>query len=371
MKNNRNQSAISWFLMFFTKSVSQRKGRVVIASISVTLAVAVITGLIGVTVGMREKLGSELKAYGANIIVSPQDGGYLDYGMLGDISRLKDVDGVSGQVLGRVLGSRQAIEIIGLDTGELKDKGWRITGDLPGKPGEILAGTNLKDMLKLAQGSVILLESEGRSMEFTVKGFIERGGAEDSAVIMAIPDAWELLDARDKLSAVLVRGKSSELSGVIKEINEIAPAAMVKTLRQVAVAEESLLAKIQLLMALVTLIVMFAAGISVAGTMGATVLERREEIGLMKALGATRGQISRFYRTEAVLIGISGGVTGYLFGYLSAQVISKGAFNSFINMPFYIFFLSIITGLAVSLFPSYFPVRDAMRYNPAVILRGE
>ncbi|MBI4838287.1 MAG: FtsX-like permease family protein [Nitrospirae bacterium] len=371
MKNNRNQSAISWFLMFFIKSVSQRKGRVIIASISVTLAVAVITALIGVTAGMREKLGSELKAYGANIIVSPQDGGYLDYGLLGDISRLKDVDGVSGQVLGRALGSRQAIEIIGLETGELKGRGWRLAGNLPGKPGEILAGTNLKDMLKLERGSVILLESEGRSMEFAVKGFIERGGSEDSAVIMAIPDAWELLDARDKLSAVLVRGRSAGLSGVVKGISGIAPGAAVKTLRQVAVAEESLLAKIQLLMALVTLIVIFASGISVAGTMGANVLERREEIGLMRAIGATRGQISRFYMIEAVLIGISGGVIGYAFGYLSAQVISKGAFNSFISMPFYIFFLSLAAGLAVSLLPSHFPVRDAMRYNPAVILRGE
>lgn len=361
----------SWFLLFLMKSISRRKGRVIIASISVTLAVAVVTGMMGITVGISEKLGSELKAYGANIIVSPREGDYLNYDVLDSISKINHVNDVAGQVFGSAFINRQVIEIIGLDIGKLKDKGWRLFGNWPEKKYEILAGINLKDALKLEKSKTISLENEGREINFIVSGFIEKGGSEDSALIMAISDAWELIGLKGKLSAVLVRGEVGKLDSIVKSIKNTVPAATVKTFRQVAVAEESLLNKIQLLMALVTVVVLFATGVSVASTMGANVLERREEIGLMKAIGATRSQISLFYRAEAILIGLLGGFAGFVLGYITAQAISRGAFNSFITMPFYLSFLALIIGLIISVLASHFPVRDAMKYNPAVILRGE
>ncbi len=353
------------------RSISQRKGRVVIASLSVMLAVAVVTAMLGITFGIREKLGAELKAYGANIIVAPQKGHYLDYETLESISRLNHVEEAAGQVFGRVFINKQGVEIIGLEVSRLKDRGWRLFGNWPDKKGEILAGVNLKDALRLEPGRTLALESEGKKTDFTVSGLFEKGGPEDSALIVSLPEAWELTGAAGRLSAVLVRGKSGELESVAKSIRAAAPAASVKTLRQVAFAEESLLVKIQLLMALVTVVVLSATVISVASTMGANVLERREEIGLMKALGATRKGISSFYSAEAILIGLAGGLSGFLFGYFSAQAVSKGAFNSFIAAPSYLPLFSLAMGLAVSVTAAYFPVRGAMKYEPAVILRGE
>ncbi|MBI5641242.1 MAG: ABC transporter permease [Nitrospirae bacterium] len=359
------------FFFFFLKSISQRKGRILIASASVTLAVAVVTGMFGVTVGIREKLGTELKAYGANVVISPQRGDYLQYEMVKAVSGIKDVDEASGQVFGRANAGNQVVELIGLDISSIKGRGWRFEGQWPARPHEVLAGTNIRDSLKLAKGQRLELVQGTNRAEYTVSGFFEKGGSEDSAVIMAIPDIWELTGLEGQLSAILVRGRSGRLEEIVSGIKGIIPDAAVKTLRQVALAEESLLAKIQLLMALVTVVVLFASAISVASTMGANVLERREEIGLMKAIGATWAEITLFYKAEAVLIGLSGGMAGFVFGWLSAQAVSKGAFNSFISMPFYISFLSLASGLFIAMASSYFPVRDAMKYNPAVILRGE
>jgi putative ABC transport system permease protein len=124
-------------------------------------------------------------------------------------------------------------------------------------------------------------------------------------------------------------------------------------------------------MALVTGVVLFASVISVASTMGANVFERREEIGIMMAIGATKNEISLFYAAEALLIGLIGGFAGFFLGYISTQIISKGAFESYISIPVYIVFLSVIAGLVISLLASHFPVRDALKYSPAEILRGE
>lgn len=360
-----------WFLFFFMKSVSQRKGRVIIASASVTLAVAVVTGMLGITAGIREKLGSELKAYGANIVVSARSGDYLEYEYSSRISSVRNVDEASGQVLGNAQVDNRSVEVIGLEIERIKNRGWRLEGRWPGGKSEILAGINLKTALNLKTGQGVSLTREGNRMDFILSGFVERGGPEDSSFIMTIPDAWDLMGLKGKLSAVLVRGRSGELEAIVKDIRGAIPDVSVKTLRQVAYAEESLLRKIQLLMALVTVVVLSAGAISVASTMGANVLERREEIGLMKAIGATKREISLFYMTEALLIGISGGAAGFILGFLSAQAVSKGAFNSFVGIPFYLPLFSMAVGLTVSLLASHFPVRDALRYNPAVILRGE
>lgn len=359
------------FLFFFIKSVSQRKGRVVIAALSVALAVGIITAMAGITSGIKDKLGAELKAYGGNIMISPKDGRYLYSETLDSIRPLKSIDDISGQVYGSVLVKGHSLEVLGIDIEKIKEKGWRLFGEWPQAQGEALVGINLKDALNIQENKTLLIESNGRKKEFLVKGFIEKGGSEDNSIIVSISDAWELLGINGMLSAVVVRSAAGKLDIAVTEISALLQNASVKTLRQVAVAEESLLRKIQLLMMLVTVVVLSATAISVGSTMGSNVLERREEIGLMKALGATKRQIALFYRSEAFLIGFAGGVAGFVLGYFSSQAISKAAFDSFISLPFYLPFLSLAIGMLISILASHFPVRNAMSYNPAVILRGE
>ncbi len=359
------------FLFFFARSVSQRKGRVVIASLSVMLAVAMVTALAGINSGIREKLGAELKAYGANIIVSPRNGDSIEAAALDKIRGIQHVEDASGQVLGKVFIGGYAIELIGLNIDRLKYSGWRFIGDRPAKRNEVLAGIDLRDALRLAPGKTLSLESNGGKADFIVSGFVEKGGPEDSSIIMSIEDAWELTGTNNVFSAILVRGEPGKLDGIARDIVRDVPAVAAKTLRQVASAEESLLSKMQLLMTLVTLIALFASTVSVASTVSANVFERKKEIGLMKALGGSRSQITLFYTTEAVIIGLSGGLSGFIAGYLSAQAISRGAFGSFIHLPQWMILLSLAMGLSIALTASHFPVRGAMRYDAAAILRGE
>jgi putative ABC transport system permease protein len=346
-------------------------GRVIIASVSVMFAVAVVTGMIGITAGINEKLGSELKAYGANIIIAPQLEDYLDADVLRRMKMINDIDDAAGQLYGNVIVKDQTIEFIGLDMERVKSMGWKLTGRWPEAENEVLAGINIKNALDLEQEKTIQVVSQKKFFMLRISGFIEKGGAEDNVFIIPLASAWNMTGLHNKLSAVLIRGKPEKLDAVVGKIKAVITGTTVKTIRQVALAEKSFLNKIQLLMLLVTVVVLFATIISIGSTMGANVLERREDIGLMKAIGATRSEISIFYRVEAIIIGLIGGIAGYVLGYIAAQAISQGAFDSFIAIPFYMPVVSISIGVIISLFASYFPVRDALKYNPAVILRGE
>lgn len=359
------------FTYFFFRSLSQRTGRFLTASISVMLAVAVITGVSGLTYGIQEKLGDELRAYGANMIVTPLDGGYLTYDAITIISGVDHVSDAEGQMYGRVSVAEESVEVMGLDLEKLGNRGWRLYGRLPERKREILAGVKLKEALRLSEGDEVRLGTEGRSVKYSISGFVESGRTEDGTFLMSVEDAWSLLGTDRVLSAVLVKGEAADTETIADEIESALPSVRVKTVRQIAIAESSLLYKMQLLMFLVSLVVLFASSVSVAGTIGADVIERRQEIGLMKALGATRGNIRTFYLTESTLIGVVGGLDGFIFGYIFAQAVSWKAFDSFIGIPFSLVFLSLFAGLLISFMASHFPVRDALRYNPAVILRGE
>lgn len=370
MKREQHTSTTQFF-NFFRKSVAQRKGRIVIASVSVTLAVSIVTGILAITVGIGEKLGSELKAYGANAIVVPSERETLDYKIIENISNIDHVEEASGQIFGRALLKNESVEVIGVDVEKLQKRGWRLYGGWPEEDNEVLAGISLRDAFGLERGKSFSLQGERERGDFVLSGFIERGGTEDRAVIMSIQNAWELTGLFGKLNALLLRGNPNNLEGIRADIESAYPGTSVKTVRQVALAERNFLGKIQLLMIMVTVIVLFASGISVASTMGADVLERREEIGLMKAIGATRRQIGLFFFAETVFIGLSGGILGCIIGYSAAQGISQGAFDSFIPFSVSIPPVSLIAGLVLAILAGYFPVRDAMKYNPAEVLRGE
>ncbi len=184
-------------------------------------------------------------------------------------------------------------------------------------------------------------------------------------------DEWDLTGQKDRVSLFLVRAGPGRLSDAAERISSLAPAAEVKTFRQVAFAEEALLYKIQLLMFLVAVVVVFASFISAASTVGSNLFERREEMGLMMAIGAKRKEIRFFYTAEAMLTGLLGSLAGFFLGYIAAQIISMGAFDSYLSMPFYLVAVSFAAGLVISVTSSHFPVRNALKYSPAEILKGE
>lgn len=373
---------MKWFLYFVNRSISQRKVRIGIACLAVMVGVGLSGGLITLSSGIRDRLGEELKAYGANMMIIGSEGGYINEDDTLLLKRLGDrVENPIPQLYGQAMlyqksdvknkfsvsGDNKMIELIGVDL--KSSEGMRLYGSLP-SDGEVIAGTILRDALKLSMGSRIDFASEGRMESFMVSGFFERGAAEDKGVILKLKDAQRLLGIERRLSAILLRGKG-DLNLLKREIEGLIPGSEVKTLWQVAHAEMSLLEKIEFLMALVSIVVLFGASLSVGSTMNTTILERRREIGLMKALGGSRRTIRRLLLAEALLIGGSGGILGFPLGVVSAQLISKGAFGAFVGVPWHLPLVCLFMGIFLGFISSLLPLKAAMRLEPAITLRGE
>jgi putative ABC transport system permease protein len=149
------------------------------------------------------------------------------------------------------------------------------------------------------------------------------------------------------------------------------PGAEARLVKRVTQSEGAVLTKLQALVYLVTVIVLLLIMICVATTMMAVVAERRREIGLKKALGASNSSMVIEFLGEGVFLGGFGGLFGAIFGFVFAQAVALNVFSrsiSFIPLlaPLTIIASIIITGLACLI-----PVRSAVDVDPAIVLRGE
>lgn len=147
-----------------------------------------------------------------------------------------------------------------------------------------------------------------------------------------------------------------------KDFSVITPSFIMQTVGAV-------LSLLNLFLLAISLVSAFVGGIGISNTMFMSVLERRREIGVLKAIGATRSTILLIFVVESALIGAGGGLVGLAMGFLALQI--AGSFGIPYVMGFYqIAFafsfavgVGVISGLIPALNASKVPAVEALRYE--------
>jgi putative ABC transport system permease protein len=98
--------------------------------------------------------------------------------------------------------------------------------------------------------------------------------------------------------------------------------------------------------------------------MYANVFERRREIGTLMALGANSGLVLRIFLLKALILGVAGGIGGYVLGTILAMVLGPQLAGVIVwPMPL-LAVLAVGISVALALVASYFPARRAARLDP-------
>ena len=282
---------------------------------------------------------------------------------------------------------------------------WKVTGQWPADDDSsgALVGRRLAERLNLHPGQAVSLATASNGsvrtsvtspLDFTITGILETGGPEDSQVMapLASVQSWAGLEGkvrRIEISALtkpkdaFAHSDVSRLSGaefdrwyctpyvsaIAYQIQQAIPEAQAKPVYHVAETEGRIVNRVGVLMALLVVAALVAAGLAVASMMLATVLERRAEIGLFKALGATDTRVAAVFLLEACAIGVLGGVAGYLLGSLLAWRLALAIFGSAISVHWVILPISLAAALAVTLAGSAVPLGQALKISPSMALR--
>lgn len=137
---------------------------------------------------------------------------------------------------------------------------------------------------------------------------------------------------------------------------------------------EAKLTYLSLSLGIISAIIILTAAISIISTFLGTIAERRREIGLLRALGATRYHIKKLILLEAGLIGISGAVLGTAIGLISSHFLSQYALSkltdttlnlsSLFNFTPQLIIQTLLFGLILALLSAYLPASQASKLSP-------
>lgn len=338
-----------------------------------------VVAAVNVRQGIRGKLAAELRHYGANLLLVPKKdaGSFLeekDLAVLRD-PRVKDrLTGYAPFLYALASVQGKPVVLGGTHFRRVKELSpwWHVEGRAPREKGEALVGANAASKLGLRVGDRFSAVTQDSARAFSVAGILRTGGAEEHQVFVPLESLQLLTGRPGLLSSVLLRGRAEEgRREAVAFLRRAWPGAEPRTLSQVAGAEEAVLSRLTVFLTLVSLLVLFSAGVGVFASTTTAALERRAEVALMRALGAERRAVARVLACEAAGIGLIGGVLGCVLGLLFAEAIGLSVFRSFVFPGWMSLAAGPALGVGVALLSSLSVVRRTAAAAPAAVLRGE
>jgi putative ABC transport system permease protein len=419
------------FVRLVYESFRRQKRRKLLAGAAITLGVTVATAMIAVATDIGDKINRELRTIGANLVVTPQedsldveiggvnlkppsDGAFLDEA---DLPKIKstfwhnNIAGFAPMLPVNVKierdGQQQDVTLLGTYFAKQLSFGkdnfttgvrsthpwWRVSGAWPGDNSrDILVGEKLAGRLGAKSGNE--LSVSGR--QFRVSGILSTGGAEDDQLVAPLAIAQEILgkpgavrrvyvSALTKPEDALARRDPKSLSGpmydrwycspypqsIAYQLQEAIPHSHAEQIRQVAQNEGTVLTRIEGLIFLITLAALLASALAVSAAMATAIFERRAEVGLMKALGASKLAVASIFFAEATLLALIGGLAGFAAGGLLARQIGRSIFDSQIGIQPVLLPVVLVVAVLVTFAGSAAAIRRAVQLDPVFALRGE
>jgi putative ABC transport system permease protein len=416
------------FLRLLYESFRRQKRRKLMAGVAIMLGVGVATAMIAVATDIGDKISHELRTYGANLIVTPQedtldveiggvnlkppsDGAYLNEADLPKIKGMFWRNNIVGfapmlpvnislpgpgtvTLLGTYFSRQLTFGKQDFTTGvRSTHPWWKVQGAWPDDNStDVLLGERLATKLSQHAGQEIQIDGQPRR----IAGILSTGGAEEDEIVAPLPVAQQVLGKPGAVRRIYVsavtkpedafarrdpKSMSPEMydrwycspyaQSIAFQLQEAIPHSHAEQIRQVAQNEGTVLSRIQGLMLLITLAALLASALAVSASMATAVFERRGEVGLMKALGAGNLSVAVLFFAEAALLALIAGSIGFAGGSLLARQIGQSIFDSQITIQPVLLPVILTIAVIVTFGGSAAAIRRAVKFDPVYALRGE
>lgn len=418
------------FARLLFESFRRQRRRKAFALLAIALGMSISTAMISLATDIGDKMNQELRAQNANLLITPAAES-LDVNIGGvslkpasqgsflresDLPKMKQTfwghnilgfapflsapqafkleNGMSADLIGtyfaKELHSEGETFVTGVRT---VNKFWQVQGEWPSdNSNDVLVGSSLARKAGLHVGDTLV--ASGRQLK--ISGLVTTGGPEDEAIVTPLAIVQKILGRPGQVQRAVVSaltkpeddfgrrnpdGMSTAMrerwycspyaNSIARQIADALPNVRVEQIRQVEQNQGRVLSRISGLMLLLTIAALVASALAVSAVMAATIIERRQEVGLMKSLGAGNGLVASLFLTEAGVLALAGGILGFLAGAVVAHRIGQSIFGSSITVHPVVLAVVIFTALIVTFAGSTGAVRKAMSFDPALVLRGD
>jgi len=332
------------------RNITRRRGRFVFTLMGITIGIASFVTFLSMGGNLKKEIHRETAALGAHLLVIPR--GSCGFEQLSILTgeqmpsniTAKEVSAISairGLTAVPFLAQKTAINNKPLAVNGIRPEATRLfkglqidTGSYFAAPDEPVAvvGAAAAKQFGLKPGSLVRVRGE----QLPVKGILKAtGGRDDFTLFLAMPVAQRLFKAVDLVSYVAVKVDDLALSDSYAEkIKEAANLGVVSD-KQMLKSVLGIVGSVNITLQLIAAVSVLAAAFGIINTMMTATYERKREIGILQALGATRRTIFSVFLLESSFYGIIGGVTGVISGLLvsnlAAPLISDSALTNVVK----------------------------------------
>jgi putative ABC transport system permease protein len=383
------------------------RGRLFVVLLALSAGAAVSAALLNLQTDAKRRINSEFRAFGANIIIRPRSSsegsGFLDESFLaripqssaaGEVSKvafLYAVVGVSPYsydpskkiAVGRAQavlvgydhsgpGARQILPPALLDLEQtLKSRrGSSTIVFMPAPP--CFIGDNIASTLKLRPRDAVMIDVGPPSFSASAYRLPPSGGPEDNQVFcpLGIAQMFQHQKAQISLVQLSVPGTPQQIQQYSSNLQSQLPDTDVRPLRQFTEAQSKIYYRISGLLTAATAIILILTALCVMAAMTNIAAERKQDVGMMKAIGGSARSILNLFLTEAALLGLIGGLVGAAAGIALSVALGKAVFDVAAAPRLVVYPIAVSLTVIVAILGAY-PLRRLANVRPATIFRGE
>lgn len=377
-----------WRLVF--QLLRGNRARLTVAILALVSGSAVISGLLNLDLGVEYQLTQQFRTLGPNIVIaaspiaSAPGSGPADSALINEDAVLIPVQKIAGPdvsfapfafVIARTQDTQVVVVGTWLDQLRNLNPTWKLEGNWISSrddQAECLVGRNAARQLHLTSGSRLHVQYLARNSDCTISGIVDSGATDDNQVFMNLRAVQTLAEVPGKINLVQLNVSATPkvIATFATRLSDTLPKFQVRPIRKVTEAEGSLLAHIRLLIVAMIFLILILTALCVLATMAALALERREDVGLMKALGGSISRIVGFFVAEVGVLGAFGGFIGAILGAALSYWMGLRVFGTAISPRWEVFPVTVLLMTIVAM-AGALPLRMLAEVKPAIILRGE
>lgn len=320
------------------KDLKEKRLRTALTIMMVVIGVASIVALMSQTAGIGASIQTSLESLGPTsiILTSTRGAGFT----AADLSKLSSIPNTSAVIpiltgRGNILSGGQNVSatIIGISSQDLQQVLGSVNFYQGGMyrdtitPSAVLgydvafpSSASGKQVASVGQPATLVLTGQsGATLSLPVVGILQSYGTSimpiDTGIILSMPAA-QLLLHRNSYNIIMVKASNaSSVNGVAQFITDIYGSSVsVTTTQQLLQTAASIIGSISLLFLIIAGISLIVAAIGIMNVMLISVFERTHEIGILKSIGFKRRDVMMLFLSEALIIGLAGGLIGVAVG---------------------------------------------------------
>lgn len=366
-------------LRLLLKAAWVRKDRAFTALISVAVVATIATAALTIYADLEGRLSRDFRGFGANVVVTRHDGSFTD----SDLAAMwrvvapkiafkttmdSDVVPIAYSVASTPTGTR--IVVGGADLQKLLGiNSWWSTKQINAS-GTAFIGSRAASQLS-PSGEPFTLTFGTKTLSVRPQMIFISGSDDDSRIYVNSNDLSAITGFGPNLALVRAEGSAGDVRAAITKLKSSAPDLDVQPVRQITQAQTAIVGKTRSVVLASSAVVVVLIMLCMVATFTSSVLERRKDFAVMKALGASNKTVNLLFASESSLLALAGSIAGYILGSGIAFWIGKANFEAAI-LPQPVLLLPVLLGSVVlALIASTAPLRLLQQIQPAGILRGE